>query len=87
MLGGVDEPHGRAVQVGASHRVSAFDVAQRDVAGMTQESSDALSTRSVLLLAARVIMVRIPIESDHLFRSNPIADSGVSDHLAGAGVS
>ena len=25
--------------------------------------------------------VRIPIESDHLFRSNPIADSGVSDHL------
>ena len=31
--------------------------------------------------------VRIPIESDHLFRSNPIADSGVSDHLAGAGVS
>jgi hypothetical protein len=31
--------------------------------------------------------VRIPIESDHLFRLNPIADSGVSDHLAGAGVS
>jgi len=31
--------------------------------------------------------VRIPIESDHLFRSNPIADSGVSDHLAGVGVS
>ncbi len=31
--------------------------------------------------------LRIPIESDHLFRSNPIADSGVSDHLAGAGVS
>ena len=31
--------------------------------------------------------VRIPIESDHLFRSNPIADSGLSDHLAGAGVS
>jgi len=31
--------------------------------------------------------MRIPIESDHLFRSNPIADSGVSDHLAGAGVS
>ena len=30
---------------------------------------------------------RIPIESDHLFRSNPIADSGVSDHLAGVGVS
>jgi len=31
--------------------------------------------------------VRIPIESDHPFRPNPIADSGVSDHLAGAGVS
>jgi len=31
--------------------------------------------------------LRIPIESDHLFRSNPIADSGVSDHLAGVGVS
>ena len=27
------------------------------------------------------------LESDHLFRSNPIADSGVSDHLAGVGVS
>ena len=33
------------------------------------------------------IELRIPIESDHSFRSNPIADSGVSDHLAGAGVS
>ena len=32
-------------------------------------------------------LLRIPIESDHLFRSNPIADSGVSDHLAGVGVS
>jgi hypothetical protein len=31
--------------------------------------------------------LRIPIDSDHSFRSNPIADSGVSDHLAGAGVS
>jgi hypothetical protein len=31
--------------------------------------------------------VRIPIDSDHSFRSNPIADSGVSDHLAGVGVS
>jgi hypothetical protein len=31
--------------------------------------------------------VRIPIESDHPFRLNPIADSGVSDHLAGVGVS
>jgi len=31
--------------------------------------------------------MRIPIESDHSFRSNPIADSGVSDHLAGVGVS
>ena len=34
-----------------------------------------------------ILRVRIPIESDHLFRSNPIADSGVSDHLAGVGVS
>ena len=33
------------------------------------------------------LWLRIPIESDHLFRSNPIADSGVSDHLAGVGVS
>ena len=31
--------------------------------------------------------MRIPIDSDHSFRSNPIADSGVSDHLAGVGVS
>jgi hypothetical protein len=31
--------------------------------------------------------LRIPIESDHLFRSISIADSGVFDHLAGAGVS
>ena len=31
--------------------------------------------------------VTIPIESDHLFRSNPIADSRVSDQLAGVGVS
>ncbi len=31
--------------------------------------------------------LRIPIDSDHSFRSNPIADSGVSDHLAGVGVS
>jgi hypothetical protein len=31
--------------------------------------------------------VTIPIESDHSFRSNPIADSVVSDHLAGVGVS
>ena len=59
MLGGVDEPDGRAIQVGASHRVSTFDVAQRDVAGMTQESSDAPSARSVLPLAARVIMVHV----------------------------
>jgi len=32
-------------------------------------------------------LLRIPIDSDHSFRSNPIADSGVSDHLAGVGVS
>jgi len=32
-------------------------------------------------------ILRIPIDSDHSFRSNPIADSGVSDHLAGVGVS
>jgi hypothetical protein len=37
--------------------------------------------------STRLSQLRIPIESDHLFRSNPIADSGVSDHLAGAGVS
>jgi len=41
-----------------------------------------------IALPLRVMqLVRIPIESDHLFRSNPIADSGVSDHLAGVGVS
>jgi hypothetical protein len=59
MLGDVDEPDGRAVQIGASHRVSAFDVAQRNVGGMPQESSDALSARSVLPPAARVIMVHV----------------------------
>ena len=42
--------------------------------------------RSVQFSEGRVDL-RIPIESDHSFRSNPIADSGVSDHLAGAGVS
>lgn len=59
MLGGVDEPDGRAVEVGASHRQSASDVTQRDVAGMTQESSDAHSARSVLPPATRVIMVHV----------------------------
>jgi hypothetical protein len=49
----------RLVQLGASHRISAFDVAQRDVAGMAQESPDAPSARSVLLLAARVIMIHV----------------------------
>jgi hypothetical protein len=42
LLGSVDEQDGRAVQVGTSHRVSAFNVAERDIAGMTQQSSDAL---------------------------------------------
>jgi hypothetical protein len=32
---------------------------QRDVARMAQEPSDALSTRSVLPLAARVIMIHV----------------------------
>jgi hypothetical protein len=58
-LGGGEELDGRAVQIGASYRISAFDIAQRDVAGMAQESSDALSARSVLPLAARVIMVHV----------------------------
>lgn len=48
-----------AVQVGASHYVSMFDVAQRDVAAMAQESSDAVSARSVLPRATRVIMVHV----------------------------
>jgi hypothetical protein len=39
MLGGVDEPDGRAVQVGTSHHIPAFDVAKRNIAGMAQESS------------------------------------------------
>jgi hypothetical protein len=59
LLGSVEEPDGRAVQVGTSHCISAFDVAERDVAGMTQESSDARSTRSVLRPAACVIMVHV----------------------------
>jgi len=59
MLGGGEEADGRAVQIGACHRISAFDVAQRDVAGVAQESSYALSARSVLPLAARVIMVHV----------------------------
>jgi hypothetical protein len=37
-LGRVEEQDGRAIQVDASHRISAFDVAERDVAGMAQES-------------------------------------------------
>jgi hypothetical protein len=36
------ELDGRAVQVGASHRVSPLNVAERDIAGMAQESPDAL---------------------------------------------
>jgi hypothetical protein len=55
----------------------------------------AFARPTVLLLIASEVsgvvtpnaIVRIPIESDHPFRPNPIADSGVSDHLAGAGVS
>jgi len=35
------------------------------------------------LITADPRVLRIPIESDHLFRSNPITGSGVSDHLAG----
>ena len=56
---GGEEPNGRTVHVGASHRVSAFDIAQRDVAGIAQESSDAVSARSVLPLAAPVVMVHV----------------------------
>jgi hypothetical protein len=58
-LGGGEKQDGRAVQVGASHPIPAFDVAQRDVASMAQESSDALSAGSVLPLATRVIMVHM----------------------------
>jgi hypothetical protein len=58
-LGGVEEPDRRTIQVGASHRISTLDVAQRNVAGMAQESSDALSARSVLPPAARVVMVYV----------------------------
>jgi hypothetical protein len=58
-LGRVEEQDGRAIQVDASHRISAFDVTERDVAGMAQESSDALSTRSVLRPAAGVIVVHV----------------------------
>jgi hypothetical protein len=35
------------------------DVPQRDIAGMAQESSDALSARSILAPAARVIVVHV----------------------------
>jgi hypothetical protein len=58
-LGSIEEPDGRIVQVGTSYHISAFDIAQRDVAGMAQESSDALSARSVLPRAARMIMVHV----------------------------
>src|SRR5271169_5739468 len=58
-LGGVEELDGRAVQVDASHRISAFNVAQRDIARMAQESPYALSARSVLPTAARVIMIHV----------------------------
>jgi transposase len=45
--------------IGASHRMSAFDAAQRDIARMAQESPYALSARSILPPAARVIMVHV----------------------------
>jgi hypothetical protein len=54
-----DQPPPRAVEVRAGHRISAFDVAQRDVAGVTQQPSDALSARSILPLAAGVVMVYV----------------------------
>ena len=53
----------------------------------TQASFDDPNLVSRAGLFPVMALVRIPIESDHLFRSNPIADSGVSDHLAGVGVS
>jgi hypothetical protein len=58
-LGGVEQPDWRAVQVCASHRISAFDMTQRDVARMAQESTNALSARSVLFPAAPVIMIHV----------------------------
>jgi hypothetical protein len=58
-LGSIQQPDGRAVQIGASHRISAFDVAKRDVTRVAKETSDALAARSVLHPAARVIMVYV----------------------------
>jgi hypothetical protein len=59
MLGSVDEPDGRPVQVVASYRIPAFDAAKRNVAGMAQESSKAFSARSDLSPTAPVIMIHV----------------------------
>jgi hypothetical protein len=58
-LRGGEELDGRAVKVGTSYRIPAFDVAKRDIAGVAEESSDAFSARSVLRPATRVIMVHM----------------------------
>jgi hypothetical protein len=49
----------RTVQISAGHLIPAFDVAQRNIARMAQEPSDAFSARSVFPLAARVIVVHV----------------------------
>jgi hypothetical protein len=54
-----DQPLPRAVEVSASDGIPAFDVAQCDVAGMTQEPTEARSARPVLPRAARMVMIHM----------------------------
>jgi hypothetical protein len=52
-------PPARAVEVRAGHRIPVLNVAQRNVAAMAEKPPNALSARSVLFRAARVIMVHV----------------------------
>jgi RNA polymerase sigma factor (sigma-70 family) len=71
-----------------AHVLSSLPAAQREVMELIAKGLDRDEIAETLGKTREAIrQMRIPIESDHLFRSNPIADSGVSDHLAGAGVS
>jgi hypothetical protein len=54
-----DLPSSRAVEVSASHRIPALNMAERNVAARAEKPSNALSARPVLLRAARVVMIHL----------------------------